>query len=511
MTFKVLNKLFCLFIFFLILSCDEVLDIEPPEVEIISPNANSSVTGEIEVKVIANDNIEMDRVELEFEGQGYETVYNEPSENYTKVIDFSGLEEGDYSLIATAYDKMGNWKIDDITIYATSAQSDLTHGSGCENWQDAIVVGLSSGDFTEDALSSPFPEGNYFINSVIKNVGTDDAVFFASEKIWNIYLDNVYFSGYTWTDGGIITSSSCVWGYSSTPTYLSSGSHELKIIIDPNNFINESNENNNVYNRTIEVSSTPTITLTSPNGGENWQPGSSHAITWTSQNLSSSYVRIKLYRSGSNVGTIISSTYDDDSHTWSIPSNQTESSYYQVRIEEYNNSSVYDGSDNYFTIVLSGSNCTEPCIEDCDGECGPSTWVGDGYCDEDTYYNSTCGYYPNFNCSLFNYDGGDCSGDDGSGDGGSALQIISPNGGEYWNNGGSHTVQWQTGSSDAQVHLEIWKGGSKYQDIYYYLDNSGSYSWYISPSYPSGSDYRVKVIGWQSGSSDLSNSYFTIQ
>jgi hypothetical protein len=125
--------------------------------------------------------------------------------------------------------------------------------------------------------------------------------------------------------------------------------------------------------------------------------------------------------------------------------------------------------------------CGGSAVEDCAGECGGSAEVDE--------------------CGVCGGDGSSC---------GSALQIISPNGGENWNKSGSYTIQWQSGSSDTHVHLEIWKGGSKYQDIYYYLDNSGSYSWYISPAYPSGNDYQVKVIGWQSGLSDLSNNNFTI-
>ena len=46
---------------------------------------------------------------------------------------------------------------------------------------------------------------------------------------------------------------------------------------------------------TVEESTTASITITSPNGGENWEQGTSHSITWSSSDASS-YVNIYLYK-----------------------------------------------------------------------------------------------------------------------------------------------------------------------------------------------------------------------
>ena len=65
-----------------------------------------------------------------------------------------------------------------------------------------------------------------------------------------------------------------------------------------------------------------------------------------------------------------------------------------------------------------GTTCDpDPCsgecppgeIEDCYGNCAPSSWLGDGYCDDGTYQWNGVPIY--FNCDQFNCDGGDCSGD----------------------------------------------------------------------------------------------------
>jgi len=50
--------------------------------------------------------------------------------------------------------------------------------------------------------------------------------------------------------------------------------------------------------------------------------------------------------------------------------------------------------------------CTEGLIEDCNGICAPESWLGDGYCDDGSYsYNGNDIY---FNCDEFNNDEGDC-------------------------------------------------------------------------------------------------------
>jgi len=93
----------------------------------------------------------------------------------------------------------------------------------------------------------------------------------------------------------------------------------------------------------------PSITVLEPNGGENWQIGSTHTIRWSSQNVSGD-VGIKLYRGSSYVMTIASSTTNDGSYSWTIPSSLTPASNYRVKIYSTNNSSIYDFSDGYFTI-----------------------------------------------------------------------------------------------------------------------------------------------------------------
>ena len=50
--------------------------------------------------------------------------------------------------------------------------------------------------------------------------------------------------------------------------------------------------------------------------------------------------------------------------------------------------------------------CTPGLIEDCNGICAPADWLGDGFCDDGSYeYNGNQIF---FNCEEFNNDNGDC-------------------------------------------------------------------------------------------------------
>ena len=53
-------------------------------------------------------------------------------------------------------------------------------------------------------------------------------------------------------------------------------------------------------------------------------------------------------------------------------------------------------------------DCTPGLIEDCNGICAPSNWLGDGFCDDGSYeYNGNPIF---FDCEEFDFDNGDCIG-----------------------------------------------------------------------------------------------------
>ena len=104
----------------------------------------------------------------------------------------------------------------------------------------------------------------------------------------------------------------------------------------------------------IITGSNPLITVTSPNGGENWTKGSTHNITWTSSG-SVGNVKIELLKGGSLVLTISSSTANDGSRGWTVPGSLSAGSNYQIKISDASIKSIKDTGGDFTISDSSGS------------------------------------------------------------------------------------------------------------------------------------------------------------
>ena len=99
-----------------------------------------------------------------------------------------------------------------------------------------------------------------------------------------------------------------------------------------------------------EVSSS--LTVASPNGGESWAGGSSHAITWTSSGVTN--VKLEYTLNGGTSWTVITSSTSAaaGSYSWTVPSSATTSA--KVRATDTANASLSDTSNASFTITTGG-------------------------------------------------------------------------------------------------------------------------------------------------------------
>ena len=106
---------------------------------------------------------------------------------------------------------------------------------------------------------------------------------------------------------------------------------------------------NNLYVDDIFIGEpAPSITVLSPDGGENWQQGSLHTISWV-DNISEN-VKIELFKGGIYNLTISASTASTGSFSWLVPASQTPGSDYTVKITSVANSGLYDLSTSNFSI-----------------------------------------------------------------------------------------------------------------------------------------------------------------
>jgi beta-lactamase superfamily II metal-dependent hydrolase len=106
--------------------------------------------------------------------------------------------------------------------------------------------------------------------------------------------------------------------------------------------------NGNPQTQPIVVSS---ITVTSPNGGENWIIGTAYNITWTSTGTVSSLNIDYSTNNGTNWTSIATGEANDGSFSWTIPS-VTPSTTCLVRVQEAD-ASPTDASNAVFTISVS--------------------------------------------------------------------------------------------------------------------------------------------------------------
>jgi hypothetical protein len=118
----------------------------------------------------------------------------------------------------------------------------------------------------------------------------------------------------------------------------------------------------------LNITTQPSITVTSPNGGEVWRTGETKNITWNyTQSIYNEFITIDLYNyssvgmaAGTLTGPTITrianfyNTQNATSYSWTIPANLT-GSLFKIKIAGQVSGgageTVSDASDNYFTIA----------------------------------------------------------------------------------------------------------------------------------------------------------------
>ena len=288
----------------------------------------------------------------------------------------------------------------------------------------------------------------------------------------------------------------------------------------------------------------PSITVTSPNGGEKFVPGSNISISWINKNFTSTDIHISLVNDKFSPREI--ATYSDGrtSAMYTIASNMTgffDNGYRIMICEEGGRSNPICAYSNYFTIS-SAAACNKCPDFNKDGKVDSADQTLFTNC---IYNNQGCSAYDfDLNCDGVRTIVGDvpvftnllgkndsdisaCAGIVSP----RSITVISPNGGEKIEKGKSFNVLWKS------------QGVSKvYIQIYYYNDNntidannyfnsgecrltyepvsadSGSYT--IEGNFsgrcgaiPIGNKIKVKISGLAADGTqieDFSDNYFTI-
>ena len=302
--------------------------------------------------------------------------------------------------------------------------------------------------------------------------------------------------------------------------------------------INTSNKDTSDDNFTIP---TPSITVVTPNGGENWTRGTTRIITWNSTESPGTYVKIELLKPGKPNQLIIASTLNDGSHPWLIPAAQAPGSDYKVKITSTINASNNDTCDDNFAILAPSFKVVSPNggenwirgttrIITWNSTESPGTYVkiellkpgkpnqliisatlNDGSHPWLIPATQIPGDYKVRITSTINVSNNDTS-DNNFTIPAPSITVVSPNGGENWTQGTSKIINWSsTESPGTYVKIEILKAGVLNRVIVTSTINDGSHPWLIPVTQATGSDYRVKITSTTNlSNTDAGNNDFTI-
>jgi photosystem II stability/assembly factor-like uncharacterized protein len=299
-----------------------------------------------------------------------------------------------------------------------------------------------------------------------------------------------------------------------------------------------------VFTYTVPTNNQTTLALTSPNGGEVWQYGTTRNITWNSTNISAVKIEYKTSPSGSWQTIVASTPGGAGSYAWQIPNSPTTQA--MVNVSDAVTGNPVDSSNATFSITVAtissqpaslnfgavsiGSSRTEivtltnngtgPLVISSIGATNPSFVPGRTSFSIPASQSDTLSirFTPNsvqtFNDQLniiCNAPGSPYAVPvSGSGTSSSALSVLVPNGGESWEVSTTHDITWTAfGVTNLSISYKVAPTAT-WQPIASSVPASqGSYSWLV-PNTPT-TQARVRIFDLGTGIVvDSSDGFFTI-
>lgn len=94
----------------------------------------------------------------------------------------------------------------------------------------------------------------------------------------------------------------------------------------------------------------PALRITAPNGGESWQKGTVHDITWNHDVATGGSIKFKLYKGGTFLQFLTGVVSNNGTYSWYVPTGLSAGSNYQIL--GYTPDYLYaDASDGYFSVT----------------------------------------------------------------------------------------------------------------------------------------------------------------
>jgi len=372
-------------------------------------------------------------------------------------------------------------------------------------------------------------------NGQLLNAGSYTYIYWNSACVTNIRIEYSSNGGSTWSTVAASTSATTgyyYWGVPSTAT--TQGRIRITDLASGSTAVSTGT------NFTI---GTPTITVTSPNGAENWTGGTSHYITWTSTYNTNNYANLEYTIDNGATWNYINYAYytgNSGSYQWTVPN--TPSTQCKVRVSDYYNSTITDVSNALFTISQATPQITVTSPNGGENWAvgysygiywnsisvnnvkieytynGGSTWntISSSYPASNGYYNWAVPNTASTNCWVRISDAANGSVTDMSNFAFSintpSVTVTAPNGGEIWQGLTAHYITWNNTNTGVSTYVNIeysTNNGASWNYIVYGTYNNNYYNWSVA-NVPS-TQCLVRVTDYYNANVfDVSNATFTI-
>jgi PKD repeat protein len=280
----------------------------------------------------------------------------------------------------------------------------------------------------------------------------------------------------------------------------------------------------------------PKLAITSPNGGESWDSGTSQNITWTTSGAVDN-VKLEFSADGGVLWqTLFANLSNTGSFAWTVP--DTNSSSCLIKVSDASDSTRFDISNNIFTIsnpflAVTFPNGGETLLL---GSSQNITWNSSGQINQvkielsrnggntwTTLAASTSndGVHPwtvsgsaSGNCLLRISDASDGTPRDVSDAafalGSVAIAVVAPNGGETLFIGSTQSISWNSAGSINQVKIELSRdGGITWEVVAASTANDGLTNWTVSGEASNNCLLRISDAA-DGDPVDMSNAPFAI-
>jgi len=236
---------------------------------------------------------------------------------------------------AVILDKSGN-KVETFTLYYSLALS-MTRPADYQTVRTKLINAAHISGLYPPYTSVSYPiDGETLIRNRAYNITWDHANLGGNVQIV-LYKGGV--------SNSTITASATNSGtYSWTVPAAQTEASDYKVRVTPLSAPTKFDDSN--ANFTIRNAKT---TVSYPNGGESFSLGDSLSITWQPDGVTGN-IMIELHKGGYLDSTIIASTANSGSYSWTVPANLLLGTNYTIRVTPLTDATAADTSDANFTL-----------------------------------------------------------------------------------------------------------------------------------------------------------------